>query len=281
MIRFTADMLLKTENEVREYADNVKALTGMDPISLAFTAAMNLNSSASRNAGHGASGMIGSLSQLTCCVVPVTAGKGEINGFAESIESLLAYVGVQVLHSETTDIEGIYRAWEYGADIVFLADDDRYIAMNFRNGKCCENDAATAYGYAAALEEMAGGSVSLRKKSVLLIGCGRVGRIAAEAIRQAGAYLALYDKDMLASRRLKAGNDRMITDPNDIAGFTYILDATNEAGWLTPDMIKENAVISTPGVPLSLAFDINDRSDIKLFHDTLYTGTLVMLEAVL
>ncbi|MDR1067679.1 MAG: 3-methylornithyl-N6-L-lysine dehydrogenase PylD [Clostridiales Family XIII bacterium] len=281
MTRLTTEMLLKTDAETREYADRVKLSTGMDPLSLAFTAAVNLKCTAAYNASLGGAGILGSKAQVTCCVVPVTAGQGEIGGFTESIESLLRYAGVEVVPAGAADVDGLYRAWEYGADIAFLADDNRYIALNFATGMCCENDAATAYGYVTALEEMAGGPASLRNRSVLLTGCGRVGRIAAQALRQAGAALALYDKDMLAARRLKTDADRVITGPQDIAGFSYLLDATNEGGWLTSDMVREGALISTPGVPLSLAFDIAERPDIKLFHDTLHTGTLVMLQTVL
>jgi pyrrolysine biosynthesis protein PylD len=185
------------------------------------------------------------------------------------------------MEAEAADIDGLYRAWEHGADVVFLADDERYIALNFRNGMCCENNAATAYGFMAALEEMAGGPGSLRRRSVLLCGCGKVGSVAAKALRQAGAALTLYDKDMLAARRIKTNADRVITDPKDIAAFPYILDATDTGAWLTADMLREGALVSAPGTPLSLAFDTSDRPDIRLFHDTLHTGTLVMLETVL
>jgi pyrrolysine biosynthesis protein PylD len=282
MTRLTTEMLLKTDVETRAYANRVKHLTGMDPLSLAFAAAVNLKCTATYNASLGGAGILGSKTQVTCCVVPVTAGQGEIGGFAASVEALLRYAGVEIVPAEaTTDVDGLYHAWEYGADVAFLADDNRYIALNFATGMCCENDAATAYGYVTALEEMAGGPASLRNRSVLLAGCGRVGRIAAQALRQAGAAVALYDKDMLAARRLKTDADRVITDPQAIAGFSHLLDATNEGGWLTSDMVREGALISTPGVPLSLAFDPATRPDVKVFHDTLYTGTLVMLQTVL
>ncbi|MDR2610086.1 MAG: 3-methylornithyl-N6-L-lysine dehydrogenase PylD [Clostridiales Family XIII bacterium] len=281
MTRLTTDILLKTDRDTQIYADNVKLLTGMDPVSLAFSAAVHLKSISPYGAAHGGLGMLGSLSQISCCVVPVTAGQGRVDGFSASVESVLRYAGVQVVDSDGVDIDGFYRAWERGADVVFLADDQRYMALNFRNGVCCENNAATAYGYMTALEEMAGGPGSLRNRSVLLLGCGNVGSIAANALRQAGAALTLYDRDMLAARRIKRDKDRVITDPKDIAAFSYILDTTGTSGWLTSDMLREGAVVSAPCIPLSFAFDMAERPDIRLFHDSLHTGTLVMLEAVL
>jgi pyrrolysine biosynthesis protein PylD len=279
--RLTSDILLKTDSETRVYADNVTLLTGMDPVSLAFSAAVHLKSISQYGAAHGGLGMLGSLSQISACVVPVTAGQGVIEGFTDAIEAALRYAGLQVIRPEAKDINGLYHAWERGADVVFLADDERYMAMNFRNGVCCDNTAATAYGYMTALEEMAGGPGSLKNRSVLLAGCGKVGCIAANALRQAGAALTLYDKNMLAARRIKLDTDRVITDAKDISAFPYILDATGSGAWLTKDMVREGAIIAAPAIPLSFTFNISERPDIRLFHDTLHTGTLVMLEAVL
>jgi hypothetical protein len=86
---------------------------------------------------------------------------------------------------------------------------------------------------------------------------------------------------MLAARRIKTEADRVITDAADIAAFPYIIDATDTGGWLTSAMLREGAIVSAPGLPLSFAFDISERPDIRVFHDALHTGTLVMLEAVL
>ena len=54
----------------------------------------------------------------------------------------------------------VHEAYQSGADIVYMADDDRFISINLNKKKMADNEYATALGYTAALE---GATGSLRQ----------------------------------------------------------------------------------------------------------------------
>jgi pyrrolysine biosynthesis protein PylD len=63
----------------------------------------------------------------------------------------------------------------------------------------------------------------------------------------------------------------------EIKNYLYILDATNEGDWLTPDLLHENVIIAAPGVPLSLTKAALEKHGGRLVHDLLHIGTLSMV----
>ncbi|MEI3503477.1 MAG: hypothetical protein V8Q42_07440 [Anaerovoracaceae bacterium] len=88
-------------------------------------------------------------------VVPVTSGLGEIESFPQAVSAVTVAMGFDTFVTEHTDVSGFYEASCKGADIVYMADDDRYIAVNMRTGKIGENDISTAGGYAQLLIQLA------------------------------------------------------------------------------------------------------------------------------
>ena len=211
---------------------------------------------------------------LVVAVIPVTVGKGVIGGFAPAVAAIIRSTGFRTFVTENTDVDGIYEAYMKNAQFVFMADDRRFIGFGLEKRQVSDNSAATARGFVAALAAMC--PDGLADKDVLVLGCGNIGRVAAELLSEKRARPVFYDKILPegADRELRAPYIRNATE---ISGYQYILDATNEGSWLKSDMLHTDAYISAPGVPLSLSADALARHSERLVHDLLHIGTLTML----
>lgn len=206
-------------------------------------------------------------------VIPVTAGLGVIETFPQSLAAILRAMGLDAFVTEATDVSGFYEAHTSGAEIVLLADDDRYLALHLPTGAVADNNEATAAGYAAALDRMAGG---LRGKEALLLGFGIIGRLALAELQRRGAEVSVLERDPERMRQaLELGAKPC--EPHSLAEHDYIFDATNEGGWVGPQTLRESAYISAPGVPLSLDTEAQERHRERLVHDPLQLGTAVMV----
>ena len=159
-----------------------------------------------------------------------------------------------------------------------MADDNEYISVNVKTGAVGDNNIATAKGYVTALEKKAG---TLKDKEVLVIGCGIVGRKAIDALLEKEAVVFLYDKDINRVKGINRESVSVLTNEKEIKNFKYILDATNEGGWLCKTMLADSVIISTPGVPLSLDDETYHTIQDQVIHDPLQIGTAVMIGLVL
>lgn len=121
-------------------------------------------------------------------VIPMTCGQGVIEGFVESVASIIAYLGFNAVITKSKDAGGVAEAVQKGSEILFMADDDRFVAVNVKTGKVSDNGEATGKGYVAGLAQMCDG---LEGKKVLVIGAGPVGRGAALALILFGAEVSL------------------------------------------------------------------------------------------
>ncbi|MDR1495814.1 MAG: 3-methylornithyl-N6-L-lysine dehydrogenase PylD [Clostridiales Family XIII bacterium] len=284
MTRVVTEWLDTSREDMERYGASVEALTGFAPARLAARAAARL---AGAGCASGAEGSFASLSSRRAAfedsapdvsavragVVRVTSGLGVIGGFADSLTALLSWLGADAFAPKETDVDGFYAAAKSGADVVFLADDDRFVCVNLASGVIAENDEATSYGYAVALDLMAGG---LRGRDVLLIGYGRVGRLALRALKGFGASVFVFDKD-LDARVAAAFDSDGISERGDIKDFSLIFDATDEGGWLWPEELRDGVLIAAPGLPPSLHEQASGRFDGRIFSDALQTGAAVML----
>jgi len=209
-------------------------------------------------------------------VVSVTAGKGEIGGFAQSVGAILSQAGFHARVMPYTDVHGLYSAHTTpDIDFVFLADDDTYIGLDLNRRRISENSRATARGFVTVLETMCPGG--LTDKDVLMMGCGKVGAYATEVLLQKGAKPVLFDKTPAAQKLGARLELPLCSEREEIKHYSYLIDATNEGGWLTPDLLHESAIIAAPGVPLSLTEAALAKHGDRLVHDLLHIGTLTML----
>ena len=85
-------------------------------------------------------------------------------------------------------MSGLTDAIRLGADIVFMADDSEFIALNVKKGRLADNTRSTAFGYCTALRTTYG---DLNGKEVLVIGSGRVGSSAICWLIAHGALVSL------------------------------------------------------------------------------------------
>lgn len=215
-------------------------------------------------------------------VVPVTQGEGIICSFSESVAAITESAGFETIVTEHTDIDGIYDAVRSGCDILFFADDSRYLALNIRQGRVSDNNYATALGFVEILSAMAEKSGrNLKEEKLLQIGCGIVGKEAAEILKSRGIAFDLYDKNPGAVSVLADFSGHVLSDRAEIRNYPFVLDFTNEGNWLHREELCGNVLYASPGVPYSMDGEAADFFEKQSVHDNLEIGTAVMLGQVL
>ncbi|MDR3599082.1 MAG: 3-methylornithyl-N6-L-lysine dehydrogenase PylD [Desulfosporosinus sp.] len=218
-------------------------------------------------------------------VIPMTCGQGIIEGFVESVASIISYLGFNAVITKSYDAGGVAEAVQNGSEILFMADDDRFVAVNVRTGKASDNGDATGKGYVTGLVRMCNG---LEGKKVLVIGVGPVGTSAALALIRFGAEVSIYDIDLSASQRLseelkKQGYAAKIETDLDsaLAKHRILVDACPAGEFIMLRHISENTKIAAPGIPLGVqAAGVTQLSN-RLLHDQLQIGVATMIFDVL
>ena len=223
--------------------------------------------------------------QLKVAVIPMTCGQGIIKGFVESVVGIVSYLGFNAFITENRDAGGVAEAVLSGAEILMMADDDRFVAINRKTGKVSDNGDATGKGYVAALERMCKG---LAGKNVLLIGAGPVGIGAALALARLGAEVSVYDINMLFSQRLVGALEKqdytvtIETDLDSALGRHHIfVDACPAEDIIMLKHISEDMLIAAPGIPLGVQAEGIEQLSTRMIHDTLQIGVATMIFDVL
>jgi len=265
MSRLQAEWLKNLKQNIAAYEDDLRQKTGLDFPGIA-----------ARANGISRDVICKAAQRSSIAVVTVTAGKGEIGGFAESVAAILSQAGFRTRVMPQTDVQGLYSAYTApDIDFVFLADDDTYMGLDLNRRRVSENSRATARGFVTVLEAMCPGG--LLGKEVLVMGCGKVGTYATEDLLERGALPVLFDKSPAAQKLGEQMGLPLCLEREDIKHYFYLIDATNEGGWLTPDLLHEDAIIAAPGVPLSFTEASLAKHGDRLVHDLLHIGTLAML----
>ncbi len=218
-------------------------------------------------------------------VIPMTCGQGIIEGFVESVASIISYLGFDAVITKSRDAGGVAEAVQNGSEILFMADDDRFVAVNVRTGKVSDNGAATGKGYVTGLMHMCDG---LEDKKVLVIGAGPVGTGAALALIRFGAKVSIFDIDLSASQRLageliKQGYAATIeTNLEGALGRHCILvDACPTEEFIMLRHISADTMIAAPGIPLGVQVAGVAQISNRLLHDPLQIGVATMFFDVL
>ena len=263
MTRLITEWISDIETEIQIYDDKLKSQLRM-----------NLCQLTAKACGITEEKFLEKMNHHAVAVIPITAELGVISGFSESVSAILKVMGAHVFVTKGANVDGIYEGLTKGADILFMADDDRYIGFNIKTGAVADNNIATAMGYVTALEQLAG---DLRNKKVLVIGCGIVGRKAVSVLKEKDVDVYIYDKNKEKVKSLNCGYVSVLSEDTAIKTFKFILDATNEGGWIYKDMLADNVIIATPGIPMSLDKKAYELHKDKVVHDYLQIGTAVML----
>lgn len=213
----------------------------------------------------------------TVAVVRITSGQGVIENFAEAVKGILIHIGANAFITRDSDVAGLAEGVEKGADIAFLADDNRFIALNFSLRKVVDNVEATAKGYVSALQAMAG---DLRQRDVLVIGgAGRVGWNAVLSLEKMGAKVAVFDLNQDRVELLVRGHEITVEGNLDeaLSRYTIFFDASPAADIIQSKHIKPETFIAAPGIPLGLTEEAYSLVKERLIHDVLETGVATML----
>jgi len=224
---------------------------------------------------------------VTVGVVPIGSGEGVIEGFSHTVKDIVKHIGFSVFVTGDTDVGGIAGAVERGAEVVLMADDSRFVALNVKQGRVVDNAEATARGFVAGLDLMVGG---LKGQSVLIIGCGPVGRNAALAVFHRGARVSVFDIEAQRSRSLAREVEELtgksvnieVSFKDALRNHHFLVEATNAAGIIVEAFITPETYIAAPGMPLGLTSAAVEKISNRLLHDPLQLGVAVMaLEAAI
>ena len=215
-------------------------------------------------------------------VIPITGGEGLIAGFCDAVAGIASHMGCKTFTTRATDVAGLAEAFEKKADIVMLADDHRFIALHVASRRSVDNDIATGKGFAVGLGLMAG---DLNKKNALVIGCGPVGRSAAEKLVAMGARVSVYDinsdRSIDLAEALKQSSNATIAVINDIEpalkSHKFIVDASPAVDIIQARHVTSDTYISAPGVPIGLDKEARLKIDNRLLHDPLQIGVATMV----
>lgn len=272
MTRLKQDDVVKIATTLEEYNAELVRMTGC-----------SLREIATHAVGKGVSE--DNVPKPKVSVVPMTCGQGIIEGFVESVASIISYLGFNAVITKSRDAGGVAEAMQNGSEILFMADDDCFVAVNVKTGKVSDNGEATGKGYVAGLVHMCHGVVG---KKVLVIGGGPVGIGAALALKRFGAEVSIYDIDLLASQRLlevltKQGYTGNIETDLDAAlgSHSILVDACPAGEFITMRYLSEATMIAAPGIPLGVQAAGLAQISKRLLHDPLQIGVATMIFDVL
>jgi pyrrolysine biosynthesis protein PylD len=215
-------------------------------------------------------------------VIPMTCGQGIIDRFCESVSSIVCHLGFHSGVTEHPDVAGVAEAFAKQADIILMADDSRFVAINTHTRYVSDNIEMTARGFVAGLDLMVGG---LQGQDVLVIGCGDLGRCSAKTLVGAGARISVCDTDPQPALRLQADIQEELktvvhvdNDWHSTPGkYACIIDATPAADFIDVSMITLETCIAGPGVPCGLSPAARERLSNRCLHDPLQIGVATMV----
>jgi pyrrolysine biosynthesis protein PylD len=265
------------EEDIKQIGHTLRAYDGH----LVKVTGLTLKQIAMRAAGLSEREMDQAMASTRVAVVPVTCGQGIIKGFAEAVRDILRHIGANAFQPEAPDIAGLAEVVERGADIVFSADDQRFIALNLPLKMVIDNSDATARGYVEALDCIAGG---LEGREVLVLGgAGQVGWRAVCALRKKGANVAVYDPDQRRLASLVKGREPVVERDLEEALQRHFLlfDASPAANVIRVEHIKADTAIAAPGIPLGLTEEAYAAAKDRLIHDALQIGVATMVAEAL
>lgn len=265
MTRLTPELIKDIPGNLRSYDEEIKSKTGLTLFDL----------------GKYVSGIkevdYNKLRSIRAAVVPVTAGRGIIEGFCYTVAKIIEYIGIESFVCEGTDVTGFAEAFSKKADLIFAADDQTFAVFCPTTRTVIDNSTATGEIYAAALELMAGGE---KDKNVLVIGLGRVGSASIGYLVNRGAHVIAFDVDRRKMELIKGKFGDKVTLcrslPDAVKQVRLIMIAAPGPNIISEDMIDETYMISAPGIPLGLTEGALRRIGKRLIHDPLQLGVISM-----
>ncbi len=283
MTRLHSSQVLEIPGKIEEYEKDLIEKIGMSLAEVGWRA--KICDWTGRVAGENVRAGAGDL-DLACkniAVVPVTAGQGQISGFCQAVKAIIQQLGFNsVLVTENNDVSGISEAMNRKAEIIFMADDDDFIAFNTNTGRIINNDKATARAYAVGLAGMA---ENYQQKDVLVLGGGKIGCEIIKFLLNYNANPVCYDPQKSKTSHITKKFGIQCYSSRDIKqlvkDFHLIFDATPAADIITAEMVDENTYLAAPGIPAGFTRRAAQKLESRLLHDPLQLGVAVMAFAVI
>ena len=265
MTRLTSRLIEGMEEHIASYDKDLFRKTGLSLKQIAALAAETTDEALAR-----------ALRSHSAAVIPVTAGQGVIGGFTQAVRAIVGHLGCPSFITNGTDAAGLAEGIERGATIVFLADDSRFVAVDLSRKRVIDNAAATGWSYAYALDACAGG---LKGRNVLVIGAGRVGTHACQALIKLGAHVGLFDIDGQKARRLaeKFAIKREGDLSRALECYLLLYDASPAPDFIQPEHIRPGTAVAACGIPIGVSAEARNMVEGRLIHDPLQLGTAAML----
>jgi pyrrolysine biosynthesis protein PylD len=262
MTRLTADDVRELTERLTAFENDLREVAGMGLRELAMA---TVAEPAPCVPLHGA----------RVAAVPVTSGQGVITGFTDCVAAILRHLDCEAWVTGQPDVRGIQDAVTGRADVIFLADDYRFVALDVRNGRCIDDDPATADGYVTALDAAAGG---LFGRPVLLLGLGPVGRAAARRLVRRGAKVEVVEPN---EARLQAALEiglhvRPVALEEGLARCDLIFDATPAPDIIDAGDVTERTIAAVPGIPSGFTLAAQQKLGVRHIHEPLAVGVAVM-----
>jgi len=225
--------------------------------------------------------ILDALGRMRMAAVPVRSGLGVIDGFSDTVAAIVSHLGFETFVTDCSDVAGIAEGIERGADILMLADEERFVAFTPGRRGLVDNSRATAQGFVSALALMKGG---LAGESVLVLGCGPVGVAAAKALLDRGANVALCDieRDRAFSALREVGGAtaarvRIEDTPRAaLKRYELIFDATDSGPFIEASHLTPHTIVAAPGMPCALTTEAMGKHRDRILHDALEIGTATM-----
>jgi 3-methylornithyl-N6-L-lysine dehydrogenase len=260
-----------TEGDVRGLIRDLELFEGQ----LERIASLDLLALA-RRASAGAPGVDRErLAGASIAVVPISAGLGFIPGFAECVAAIVGHLGCHVWVTPEPDLRGFQHAADNGAEVVFAADDYRFIALSLRSGQAIDDDPATAEGFCHALDVACGG---VRGEGVLVLGLGPVGRAAARCLSGLGAAVlaAEPDHDRAAAATAAGVPFTRVSAEEGLARCRLVVDACPAEGIVDAAWVRDDCYAAVPGLPSGFTAAAQAALGDRHLHEPLAVGVAVM-----
>lgn len=269
MTRLVADDIRSIPSTIGLYDSELKKKTGSSLKEIAETAV-------------GCPVGLFSPGDVLVAVIPVTAGFGKIEGFPEAVNAIVNHLGFNSFITVSPDVKGLTEAYDSAAQVIMLADDHIFAAVNLKNRKVIDNGHATAKGYIAALKSMAG---NLEGEKALIIGAGQVGGKAAEYLADLQVRMAVYDPDRSREKnlaeRIKGQYDIPVLSGLNLTDAMkdckIIFDASPAKAIIRESDLGADTLIIAPGMPLGLEEKVSEKVISRTIHDPLQIGVATML----
>jgi pyrrolysine biosynthesis protein PylD len=215
-------------------------------------------------------------------VIPLSIGLGVIPGFSKIVVDILKYLHFESFVTVRTDVAGIGEAVGRGANILFVADDDNFSALNLKSRHVVDNDVATAKAYVTALEIAIKG---LGEREILVMGLGRLGERMVDEIIKRGGRPLVYDvkcERMIYIKNRFCGRVRLMRSISEgLSSTRYVLNTAPSKNMVTSKMIDRNHVIYSPAVPHGLTGPAVRKLSKNFLHDPLQLGVATMAYEVI